>query len=282
MPPIASTLRVARASIFLLVTLLLGAGCATRTLQLPTGPGTPYLGFRETLAEVTGRCQRIRTLTAELSLSGRFGGSRVRGRVLAGISEPDSIRLEGVAPFGAPAFIVAARPGESVLLLPRDDRILRDEEPAAILEALVGLHLEPAQLLAVATGCVTPSPEARAARTYPDDWIAIDLTDGSVAYLKDVESPRLVAGVVAGLSVEYRTFAYDLPETIRLRSLQAGLDGQPLTDVTVTISQIETNRRLGDEVFRVVVPATAVPVTLEELRGAGPLGVPDQPPGDPQ
>ena len=251
-------------------------------MQLPTGPGSPYPAFRKTLADITERCQGIRSLTAELSVSGRLGERRVRGRVLAGVQAPDSIRLEGLAPFGAPGFIVAASPRASVLLLPRDDRVLLGAEPAAILDALVGLRLEPDQLLAVATGCITPSPEAQSGRTYPGDWIAIHMTDGSTAYLRDVESPRLVAGLVAGLRVEYRAFAYELPQSIRLQSLVAGVDGRPLTDVTVTISQFETNRRLGDEVFEVVVPASAFPITLEELRGDGPLGVPDQPTPDPE
>jgi hypothetical protein len=37
------------------------------------------------------------------------------------------------------------------------------------------------------------------------------------------------------------------------------------------ISQLETNVALGGEVFQVTVPGDAAPISLEELRNAGPL-----------
>jgi len=42
-------------------------------------------------------------------MSGRAGRQKVRGRVVAGFARPASMRLEGVAPFGPPAFILVAR-----------------------------------------------------------------------------------------------------------------------------------------------------------------------------
>ena len=43
---------------------------------------------------------------AELGLAGRAGSQRLRGRVVAGFERPASMRLEGVAPFGPPAFTI--------------------------------------------------------------------------------------------------------------------------------------------------------------------------------
>jgi hypothetical protein len=43
---------------------------------------------------------------------------------VSGFERPGSLRLEGVAPFGSPAFILAARAGRATLLLPRDNRVL--------------------------------------------------------------------------------------------------------------------------------------------------------------
>jgi outer membrane lipoprotein-sorting protein len=44
------------------------------------------------------------------------------------------------------------------------------------------------------------------------------------------------------------------------------------TDLTVKLSDVELNVPLGAEVFQLDVPPDADPLTLEELRRAGPLG----------
>ena len=49
-------------------------------------------------------------MTADLRLSGRIDGERVRGTLQVGVTR-DAMRLEGLAPFGAPVFVLAAQPG---------------------------------------------------------------------------------------------------------------------------------------------------------------------------
>jgi hypothetical protein len=63
----------------------------------------------------------------------------MRGRVLAGVV-PGALRLEGVAPFGGPVFILVADGVHGTLLLPRD-RVLQDAAAEDILDALVGIRL---------------------------------------------------------------------------------------------------------------------------------------------
>ena len=94
--------------------------------HLPTTPGTPLPDFAAVHAEVSSACRGVRTLTAR---TGAVGPRRAASACAAASSpastRPASMRLEGVAPFGPPAFILAARPGAAVLLLPRDERVLR-------------------------------------------------------------------------------------------------------------------------------------------------------------
>ena len=49
------------------------------------------------------------------------------------------------------------------------------------------------------------------------------------------------------------------------------------TDLTLRLSQLEINMPLDAAVFEVEVPADATPLTLDELRRAGPLGGPGEP-----
>src|SRR5688572_4301295 len=112
---------------------LLAASCAPRLVSLPSDPGAPLPDFAETYRTITAACAGVRTLTAELGLSGRAGGQGVRGRAIVGFERPQSMRLEGVAPFGPPAFIMVSRDMRGTLLLPRDNRVVRDEAPEQIL-----------------------------------------------------------------------------------------------------------------------------------------------------
>jgi hypothetical protein len=247
------------------------AGCAGHTVSLPTGEGEPFPEYAEAWHEATGSCRAVRSLAAELSISGRVGTERLRGRVLAGLSAPDRIRLEAVAPFGAPVFILVASGPAGTLLLPRDNRVLRDQAPSAILSALVGLDLGPDDLLAIFSGCVAPGAEAVGGRLYPSGWARIDLSGGSIAYLRR-EGPtgwRVRAGSRRALAFDYQDGQGAVPDAVHLRA--EGAAG-PDADLRVGLSQVALNQRFGAEVFAVRIPADAAPISLKELREAGPLG----------
>jgi len=155
------------------------ASCARPHVTLPTDPGIPLPDFTTIHMQVSAACVGVRTLTAEMALSGRAGRQRLRGRVLAGFARPASMRLEGVAPFGPPAFILVARGENATLLLPRDERVLRGAKPEDILGALAGVTLGPADLQAILTGCVVPAPQPMEARRHANGWASIDLAGGA-------------------------------------------------------------------------------------------------------
>ncbi len=243
--------------------------CAPKRIALPSDPGAPFPDFSQVHAQVSGACAAARTLTTELGLSGRAGGQRLRGRVVAGFARPDSMRLEGVAPFGAPAFILAARGNMATLVLPRDSRVLRGSSAAEILGALTGVSLAPADLQAILSGCVTPMPRAAGGRLHQNGWASIDLEDGATLYLqRQGNAWQLRAARRAGWHIEYPAWQGMYPQAVRLQSdAQAGG-----VDVTATMSQLETNVDLDPSAFAVNVPPGTSDITLDELRDGGPLG----------
>ena len=253
--------------------LVAGGGCATGRLRLPTGPGIPRSDFAALFEEATTGCRSVRTITAELSLSGRAGAQRLRGRVQAGLTAPAAVRLEAPAPFGAPLFILAAPNERGTLLLPRDRRVVRDALVRDVLAALAGVELGAADLRALVSGCVIPDPRAQAAREYPGDWIAVDLQDAAVAWLhKQNGRWRLAAGEHAGLRVEYAngtTAGADVPRQLRV-SASAASDTADV-DLRISLTQVEINVPLGPEAFTLTVPPGTSPMTLDELRASGPL-----------
>lgn len=252
---------------FCLTCLVLTAACGPRRVPLPTDPGSPLTDYSEIYAEATEACRGARTLTAEIGLRGRAGTRRLSGRLISGFERPASMRLEMVAPFGPAGFILVTRGDQAVLLLPRDERVVRGEPAEAILGALTGVALGPADLRALLTGCILPDSRPVGGRLHANGWASIDLEGGATMYLRRMGAWQISAGRRNGWEVEYPMWQGAFPQVIRLQSA-----AQTNVDMTATLAQIEVNVDLDPATFNVDVPAGTAPLSLDELREAGPLG----------
>ena len=233
-------------------------------ITLPTGPAVARADYAAPFAAATNGCRGVSALTADLALSGSAGRQRLRGHVIAGFA-PEALRLEGVAPFGSPVFILAAEHGRGTLLLPRDRRVVQSAPSDEILEALVGVKLSPNDLLAVLTGCVKAGAAPVSAKTYGSDWLAVELNGGATAYLhrKDADWP-LVSAALEGLQIDYGSRVDGLPQQVRIRTSDPRQT--PQVDLQVRLASFEKNPAIEPAAFSVVVPPGTSPITLEELR----------------
>jgi hypothetical protein len=250
---------------FSILLLTIGlAACGQPRVTLPGGTGVPAPDFAPAYAQARAACDNVRVLQAELGLSGRAAGQRLRGRVLAGLV-PGALRLEGVAPFGAPVFILVADGTRGTLLLSRDRRVVRDAAPEEILNALVGIRLGPDDLRAMLGGCVRAAADSTGARAYGADWLAVDLAAGGTIYLRRVDGAwRIVAGRYGGLEIDYASFEGDRPSQVALRGTDLSL--------ALDVSQVEVNGDLPrDQLVALKIPDDVAPLSLEQLRKAGPL-----------
>lgn len=254
---------------------LLATGCgATRWVALPSGAGTTFPEFASAYADATSECRGVNTMTLRIGLSGRAGATKLRGRIDAGLAAPAQVRLEGFPPlsFGAkPFFVMVARGDDATLLLPRDGRVVRGSPPPAIIEALAGVSLGAEDLRSVLAGCGLVSGAAAGGRLYQDGWAAIDTGADTTVFLQRVGARwRVAAASRAPLTIHYADFASGRAATVRLETgAEAGGGG---ADLTLKMSDVEINVPLESAVFDLDVPPDATPLTLEELRRAGPLG----------
>ncbi|HEY7499401.1 MAG TPA: hypothetical protein VH740_12870 [Vicinamibacterales bacterium] len=260
---------MSRRLLFLPVSAALAAvtlSCAPRLVALPTGGGAAFPEYASAYAEAIDRCRGIRTLRGVLAISGRAAGNRMRASIDAGFEAPSSVRLELPAP-GRPIFVFVASNDRATLLLPRDRRVLRDAPPAATLEALAGIALSAEDLRSIVSGCGFGAAQPTSGRAFDRGWASIAAGE-TTNYLRTVEGRwRLVASSRGPIEVRYDDFAAGAPTSVRLRAM-----GPQPTDLIVRLSQVDTNETLGPEVFRIDIPSDASPLTLDELRQAGPLG----------
>jgi hypothetical protein len=244
------------------------AGCGAKRITLPSDPGTPLQDFAQLHAQVSSACAGVRTLTAELGLSGRARDQPLRGRVIAGFARPSSMLLTGVAPFGPAVFILAARGNAATLVLPRESRIVRNASPDAILGALTGVALAPADLQAILTGCVMPAPKPTLGRLHANGLASIDLAGNATIYLRRVANRwQLRAARRDGWQIEYPEFQGLFPQSVRLQSTSPDVR----VDLTATINELETNIDLDADVFSVKERGDERPMSIDELRESGPL-----------
>ncbi len=237
-------------------------------LQLPSGPSTPLADAQAVLRDAIGHCVAIHSITAELGLSGRAGSTKLRGRLQAGFAQPAHVRLEAVAPFGAPYFIVAGTGDHTTLWLPRDARVLRDTSAADIVEALAGFSATPDDLAAWLEGCPAAAFDGETGQSFGAQWAQIGGA-ARTAWFRKTDRWRLVQTEHEGLAVEFADHVGVQPGRIRIR--RAAAADRAALDVGVSISQVETNVTLGEQAFTVDVSPGATPITLDELRRTGPL-----------
>jgi hypothetical protein len=205
--------------------LAFAMACATVTpFQMPEGPWTPDPSAPGIFEAASASCRGVRTLTAEIGVSGQAGPSRIRGRVIAGFEHGGALRLEAPAPFGAPIFILVARANRSVLWLPRDRRVLRDAPVEDVLEAIAGLRRSSDDLLALVSGCLTSdSTPGAAGQRSSNGSLMVDLPDATRAFLTRagqvwrISAGRQDATAARGSwSVSYADFSASFPGSIRV------------------------------------------------------------------
>ena len=266
----------------LIVAASLAAACSPRLPTLPSGPAVSVSDTEAAaaVAQATGDCSTIRTLTAEIGVRGSANGRGLRGQLLAGVAAPSSVRLEAAAPFGQPLFIFVATGADATLLLPRDDRVLEHGRPADVLEAVAGVPLDAADLATTLTGCASssaiPSPSG-SAKKYGESWLVVGAGDSSLLYLRREGSQpwQLIAAVRATeTGRRWRADYADrngVPRSIRVTSVDGTDRAGPAFDLRLGLSQIEINAPLDPAAFTVRIPPTALPITIEELRESGPM-----------
>jgi outer membrane biogenesis lipoprotein LolB len=246
---------------------LLISGCAAKLPPRPVGTPTPDPTAADAFVTATAACKGFRSIEGELSLSGRAGDERVRGRIVTGLESGGAVRLEAVAPFGAPFFILAGRNEKATLILPREHRVLKDTGVADVLERLTGLSLGADDLRLIVSGCLVDRATPADGRQWGSGWKAVTIGPERTAYLRMQNGqPVLTAADYGPWHVDYSEHANGFPRVVRVRRA-----GDGAIDITARIEQLEVNTPINPLAWVVEIPSDADPMTLDELRSIAPL-----------
>ena len=265
--PLRSKLFLCRPAFAAFLAALLLSACAAKAPPRPVGTPVPDPTAADAFATATAACKGFRSIEGELSLSGRAGGERVRGRVVTGLESGGAVRLEAVAPFGAPFFVLAGRNETATLVLPREHRVMKDTAVAAVLERLTGLALGADDLRLIVSGCLVERATPTDGQQWGGGWRAVTIGPERVAYIRMQNGqPVLAAADYGPWRVDYSAHASGFPRVVRVRRA-----GDTAIDITARIDQLEVNTQINPRAWVVEVPSDADPMTLDELRSIAPL-----------
>lgn len=265
--------RATRARCWGAIALCAGAmACAPRSdIVLPGGTPVASADAVPAYEQAAASCRGVDVATAEMAVSGRLGRERVRGRLLLGVDREGRLRVEALAPFGEPVFVLVAEAGRATLLLPRRRQVLSDAPAVDVLDALAGLRVEPSALRALLMGCLADGAPVEGSAI--GRFWAVRLGEGARAFVGNADgATRVVSGEIAApgapLLVGYDQFAPDgRPRRVRVQRRTS----PHAVDLVLTMSQVETGVPLGENALKVRVGPDAAPITLDELRWSSPL-----------
>ncbi|MEO7191151.1 MAG: hypothetical protein ABI051_08855 [Vicinamibacterales bacterium] len=211
----------------------------------------------------TERCRGVLAYRGTIRMAGRF---RLHATLGLAVDAAGHIGLRAVAL--GPVFALGGDLTSATLFLNGDNRVVV-APPAEIIEAVVGLRLDPQRLLALLSGCVSTSAEAQGA-VRRGRIVEVSTRDAVVFLDADGAGLRPRAGRFDGLTVEYRRF--DASHYPRQLAIASAPGRSPEINVTLDVRDLDINPSFDGREFVVIPPATAVPASLEDLRAAGPLG----------
>jgi hypothetical protein len=228
----------------------------------PAGPGRPAPDAPAAWAEVTRHCAPLQSYSAALRVSGRVGDARVWPIGLETAILGDQSIYLGATAAGQSVFVLAGTGDQATLWLRREQRTVT-AAPAAIMEALLGMAVTPADLLGVLTACVARTSSPTSAEHH-GGLLAIE-AGGVRSYLEQRGGRWQVrAAQTRAFTVEYAPVLNPLPEELWLWPA-AGARAPAALHLTVTDAHL--NESVPPAVFRVPAgAAAALPMTLEDLK----------------
>ncbi|HYN08221.1 MAG TPA: hypothetical protein VES67_12620 [Vicinamibacterales bacterium] len=245
------------------VVLALGAAsCAARMFVPPAGPGAPAPGAAAAWDTAIAECRKVTSFAPTLRLSGRVAGARVPGlTVLGAVTSDGGIRLQATAA-SRTIFELAGTNDRATFFWHEDNKvaIARAEE---LVDALVGLKLGADALLPILTGCVTRTASMSSGERY-GNLLAISTESGRVFLRQERAGWRAFHGEVQGLVVQYTWGETPWPKQVELGA-QLGSASEVRLKLRIDQEAI-VNPPLGPDTFTLKVPASATPMSLDELR----------------
>ena len=256
----------ARVRSCVMLAVIATAACGRSMFVPPSTPGVPAPDAEQAWKQASSACRDARSYSALLRVSGRVGNERLWPvEIESAVTADQSIYLNAVAG-GQTVFVLAGTAGRASLWLRADQRVTT-AATSDILDAIIGLSVSPAELLAILAGCVARDMAiVRAERQ--GQFLTISTKDASVYLTQQAGTWRTHAAVTPSFTIEFGGAPGPAPAEIWMWSAP----NAPRASLHLRASEVAINSTIPADVFTLPSAAkAATPLSLEELRASGPF-----------
>ena len=267
--------RLLAVSLAMVAAIAVACAPAIRVALPDVSRGTTDPLGQGTVASLAAACAPMVTMTANVGVSGRVGRQRVRGSLQVGLSRPGRVRIDAVAPFGAPIFVLASDGRTTTLVLPREQAVVRGATVAELLDALIQVPLTADDLASVMLACPRASVDSDQSRLLPGGDVSAADAGGVTSFARVAPAPRLLGMLfpVSGQRARQIAIAF-APGGPGRRQIDVEVGAPAAAQLRMTLSDVESGAMLGDEAFVAVVPPGTRGMSLDELRRISPFAAP--------
>jgi len=248
-----------RSSLYLLGLVSLVAACATAIPREPVGDDA-----RRALALLVERSSEFSDLRALADISLKRGRDRQRLRGVLLVKAPSSVRFEALSPFGPPLMVVTVHEGRLAAYDATKNEAHVGPATAESVANVLGLPLDPEDLVAVLAGRLRMPRDLKAAELVPADDVgpSLNLEDagGRQRVWFDPEQgtirQREIFGGRFNALIKYRPNAAGALAGFDLEAAQSYVTG------SVTYQNLVEGQGIDAERFTLAVPKGAKTQTI--------------------
>jgi len=212
------------------------------------------------VAELEQDAQSVERYQAVVRVRGEGPEGRFSATELVLFERPDRVRVELLATFGSSRFIAVTGGGEITVFFPRSREYLEESAVEDVVAALLGIRLNPQEVMAILSGTGLPLGGQGAVRgEQRRDRVRVHLAQGTV----DIEGEQVREARTSAYRVVYPTewkrMRRGAPDRIEVASDKI--------EASLTVEDLDINVRLDPEAFVISLPEGASRLDLAQIEG---------------
>jgi hypothetical protein len=271
--PVAPWRERARSISLSLAVLLLLHGCARAPKNLPPPVPLPSSDVDALLSRLRSREEGIRRAVGIVGARGRGPEGSFDARLVILFERPDRLRVELMGAFGGTRWSAVATGEGIVAYFPGRKQYLKEGDVGDVVTRLLGLRLEPTEVMAILAGVGIPLDsvtgargERRGASTF------VSMGEDSGRRLEISAEGQVVRAVTPSYRVSYPTSwksrGRQIPDEVVLENEEIR--------TTLRTDEVDVNVDLDPDAFALDIPGDAVRLRPAELEGEAVFVVPPE------
>jgi hypothetical protein len=256
-------MRLIRSPIACASILLALSACARHPSSLPPPIPLASSEIAGVLSELEAQEDGIRRAQGIVGARGRGPEGGFDARLVMIFERPNRLRVELMGAFGGTRWSAVASGGKILVYFPGEKQYLEEPDASDVVARLLGLRLDPSEVMAILAGVGVPLVQGTAASGERRGASSILTIEGSGERLELSADGQVVRAFAASYRVSYPTtwksHGRQIPDEVVIENDEI--------KTTLTTGDLDVNVALDPEAFAIGIPVDAVRLRPAEVEG---------------